>query len=143
MGVFSYVILGEPADAGALLVDPLPLDRFPGYGEKTLDPARWANLGTLLGLDPAITARMSNASPLAVGDPEEGPWVFEVPVELLDRVALLDGDAANAIARAWVEADRIVALGGVDYAHEALLRLVAAARRATSEKKHVLVRCDA
>jgi hypothetical protein len=139
MGTFSFVVLAEVSDAEALANSSSPLEQFSGYGEKALDPGRWARLAALLGFDQAATSRMANTTPLADGG-DDGPWVFEVPGDLLERVAQLDVAQAATTAQSWVAADRIMAIGGAGYASDVITRLSEAARRARIENKPVLVR---
>jgi hypothetical protein len=142
MGVFSYVVVANLDDAEELLGAADPLERFPGYGEKALDPARWAALARVIGFEPSSAQQMIASAPLAQREEDEGPWVFGIPPELLARVGQVQSTAIDTIARAWVDADRIIALGGVDYAREALRRLIDVAQRAIAEKRTVLVRCE-
>jgi len=139
MGVFSFVVLAEVSDAEALAHSSSPLEQFAGYGEKALDPGRWARLAALLGFDQAATSRMANTEPLTVGG-DDGPWVFEVPGDLLERVTQLDSAQTATTAQSWVTADRIMAIGGPAYACDVITRLSEAARRARIENKRVLVR---
>ena len=140
MSIFTFVVFAEIGDAESLVGSTSPLDQFPGYGEKALDPGRWAKLAALIGMDPTAASRMAQNPPVAVGDEEDGPWVFEVPRDLLDRVSELDAAGVATASKAWVDADRVMAIGGVTYAADVIKRLSDAAARSRAEGKHVLAR---
>jgi hypothetical protein len=132
MGVLSdYLLASESeAEAGA---DSIPLDspdRIPLKGIQHVEISRLQC--QLTGRE--WTPEVIDEYPIVFQGSEEGPWVFRLPAELVDRLARLAKDEIDAAATTWWSIDEFQPHGGLQGADLAdirtcLVRLAELAKR--------------
>jgi len=135
MGVLTDIIVARSTDAEAILETQVPSQRYPGFDAKGLDEAHLAALLGVLG--DADDDWADSLEPLAQAD-EEGPWLFELPAELVTQLAQLpDGEQAR-VAAAWGKTDEC-GEWAPELVRPMLEGLVKYARQATDEGKQLLM----
>ena len=72
---------------------------------------------------------------------EDGPWIFQLPDELIELLALLDANRTQRIAAAWARTDEWQLDGAPELADLARLleEVTALARQARAEHQEVFV----
>jgi hypothetical protein len=73
---------------------------------------------------------------------DEGPWVFDVPTELVKLIASLNAEQMRSVGEKWAATEEFspdIDDWPPDAVHQALKDLVALCKRSTSEGKSVLM----
>lgn len=102
MGVLTDIVMAGPRDAQRVLDSDNPSREFNGIDAKGIDPVK---LGTLYAVltgteyDPGFIGE-----PVAAGG-DEGPWVMEVPGDLVKRLAELDKGRLAAVGAEWAKTE--------------------------------------
>jgi hypothetical protein len=101
MGVLSDLVVAPVGDADRVAHAQVPSQVFDGIDIKGIDSVKFGILhslltgrafGDLLPLyDPAVTVS------------EEGPWVFQIPQDLVASLAGLDEPRKSEVARQWAK----------------------------------------
>ena len=137
MGVLTDIVVAASSQASEVLASNVPSDDFPGFDAKGLDQIMLATLWAFLtrtAYDPKWVTEM----PLVAGDEEEGPWVFQIPSPMTERLGALPETEWKHIADQWGQTEEMVGVPPENIA--ALLEnLVRFARQATAEQKHLLM----
>jgi len=129
VGISTNFFIATAADVRAMAYEaekPPPHKAHPTVESKGLYPELLEHLAELLDADGDM------------GEPErdwgkDGPWVFELPDELVSALSRLQGKALDEIARRWAD----TACVWVTVLGPLLSRLATLAARARSEKKGV------
>jgi hypothetical protein len=81
-------VVADRNDARQVCDAPCPSETFNGMEAKGIDPVK---LGTLYAVvtNAEYDPSWATVEPLCDGG-EEGPWVIEVPIDLVQRLAKLD-----------------------------------------------------
>jgi hypothetical protein len=99
MGVLSDLVVAPATDAERVARAEVPSRAFDGIDIKGIDSVK---LGTLHSL---LTGRtFEELLPLyepAVTVSDDGPWVFQIPRDLVALLSALDGPRKNEVARQW------------------------------------------
>ncbi len=96
-------VIADRRDAQRVCDAACPSEEFNGMDAKGIDPVK---LGTLLAkltnteYDPSA----ATGAPLCDGG-DEGPWVIEVPNDLVQRLAKLDANQIAAAAAKWAKTE--------------------------------------
>jgi hypothetical protein len=140
MGVLTDFVVMDRLDAQRVCESDCPCRDFAGMDAKGIDTVK---LGTLYAVltgkefDPLF---MMGGSLCSGG--EEGPWVFEVPTDLVRRLVDLTAKQLQSVAAKWAATEEF----SPKYDHwpaeavrQILEELAALCTRAVSEKKEVLM----
>jgi hypothetical protein len=104
MSVLTDFVIAGREDAQRVCDSTCPSKEFSGLDAKGIDTIK---LGTLYAhlteteFDPQF---IIGDDPLATGS-DEGPWVMEVPPDLVQRLAALDARELAAVAAKWAKTE--------------------------------------
>jgi hypothetical protein len=107
MGVLTDFVVADREDAQRVCDSDCPSQDFAGLDAKGIDTVK---LGTLYAIltggefDPSFMDRASLCS-----GGEEGPWVFEVPADLVQRLARLNARQLLSVAAQWAATEEFSA----------------------------------
>lgn len=143
MGVLSDLVLADRKDAERVGNSINPVAEFGGLEAKGIDGILLGELYCILDGSP----RTEDFVVDYMGDvlyqaSEHGPWVQEVPQELIEWLALVDDDQLRTVGQKWDECEEMVFNYGppVPDASLSFLREFAAlARQALAESKSILL----
>jgi hypothetical protein len=133
-------VVAERNDAQRVCDSGCPSEEFRGLAAKGVDPVK---LGTLYAIltgteyDPTF----ATDEPLCAGG-EEGPWVIEVPSDLVQRLAKLDAKQLGTAAAMWAKTEEFSPKYDnwpPELAHEVLEELGKLCSQAVAAKKSVLM----
>jgi hypothetical protein len=139
MGVLTDFVVMARTDAQRVCDSHCPSQDFAGLDAKGIDTVKLGTLhAVLIGgeFDPSF---MSGS--LCSGG-EDGPWVFEVPSDLVERLARLNAKELRAVAAKWAATEEFSPKYDnwpVEAVRQVLYEMAALCRRAVSEKKAVLM----
>jgi hypothetical protein len=102
MGVLTDFVAVPRNQADAVCASPCPSRDFNGTDAKGVDTIKLATLNALL-TDSEYSPSFMNDTVCSGGD--EGPWVFEVPSVLVDRLATLRDEDLGSVAGQWATTD--------------------------------------
>jgi len=138
MGVLTDIVVADRLDAQRVCNAANPSQEFSGLDAKGIDPVK---LGTLYGIltgtefDPSFVS----GEPLASGG-DEGPWIIEVPSELVQRLAKLDAKELADAAAKWAKtAEFSLDNWSQEDVHNILTELAKLCTKATAVQKSVLM----
>lgn len=140
MGVLTDFVVADRRDAQRVCDAACPSEEFSGLDAKGIDPVKLGTLYAILtetDFDPAFI----KDEPLAMGG-DDGPWVIEVPVDLVLRLAKLDAQGVAATAAKWANTDEFSPKYDnwpAEDVHELLAELVDLCAKAAAAKKSVLM----
>lgn len=106
MGVLTDFVIADRSDARRVLDSDCPCEDFGGLDAKGIDTVNLATLHAILtggDLDPSFMGK-----PTCSGG-ENGPWVIEVPPDLVRRLAGLDEAERRSGGRAWAATEEFSA----------------------------------
>jgi hypothetical protein len=138
MGVLTDIVVVDAEQAQDVLHAEVPSEAFPGFDAKGLDQIKLAVLRALLTGEEYDEEWVDNI-PLVAGDEAgDGPWVFQLPDDIV--AALADVPAADeaAIAAEWAESEEFAGWDG-ETVTGMLHELAALARRAGEANKKLLM----
>jgi len=131
-------VVASRDDAQRVCDSNCPSRDFSGIEAKGIDTVKLGTLHAMLtgeDFDPSFMDK----EPLCSGG-EEGPWVFEIPEDLVRRLAELNANQTVSVAAEWAKTEEFetdnwsaAAVGGV------LEELAGLCRRAEAEGKSVLM----
>lgn len=133
-------VIADREDARRVCDSACPSEEFNGLDAKGIDPVK---LGTLYAVltnteyDPSFTP----GTPLCDGG-EEGPWVIEVPNDLVERLGKLDAKQIGAVAAKWAKTEEFSPRYDnwpPEAVHEVLSDLAKLCVQASAAKKRVLM----
>jgi hypothetical protein len=99
MGVLTDFVVADRNDAQRVCDSDCPSQEFAGLDAKGIDAVKLGALHAILTggeLDPSF---MADGSVCSRG--EDGPWVFEVPADLVQRLARLNARQLRAVGAKW------------------------------------------
>jgi len=117
-----------------------PSEEFSGLDAKGIDTVKLGTLYAVLTEIEFDSAFMSG-DPLASGG-DEGPWVVEVPADLVQRLAKLDAKQLAAVAAKWAKTEEFSPQYDnwpAEAVHEVLAELVKLCTQAMAARKSVLL----
>jgi hypothetical protein len=138
MVVLSDILVADAEQAEEVLLAEVPSDSFPGFDAHGLDQPKLARLRALLTNEDFDPAWADNVALLASAAGDEGPWVFELPDDIVATLADLPPADEERVAVQWAGS---VELGGwsAAQAREVLRELTRCARRAGEANKKLLL----
>jgi len=129
VGVLSDLVVAPVDDAEKVAHADVPSRAFGGIDIKGIDTVKFGTLHSL------VTGRTFDEV-LALYDPvvevsDDGPWVFRIPEELVERLAALSEEEGRTVAAKWAATEEF-ALSGWDEAavSDGLVAICELARRA-------------
>jgi hypothetical protein len=139
MGVLTDFVVADWADAQRVCDSGCPSQDFSGLDAKGIDTVK---LGTLHAiLTGGAFDLFFMCDPLCSGG-KYGPWVFEVPADLVKRLAKLDARQLRSTATEWATTEEFSPKYD-DWPAEAVQQMLAdlagLCKRATAEGKAVLM----
>lgn len=107
MGVLTDLVLADESEAEAICKSMGPLQSWPGIDAKGIDHIKLGMLLSILTGEPYRDSFIDECVLLAE-EPEDGPWVYRVPEQLVGLLADLDGDRLTQTATAWSKIEEFV-----------------------------------
>jgi hypothetical protein len=99
MGVLSDLVVANEADAESVARAQVPSQKFGGIDIKGIDSVKFATLHSILTGRRFEELIPSYEPAFIVSD--DGPWVFRLPGELVDRLATLTDSERQSVADRW------------------------------------------
>jgi len=133
-------VIADRKDARRVCDAACPSDEFNGMDAKGIDPVKLGTLHAILTnteYDPSF----ATGEPLCDGG-DEGPWVIEVPIDLVQRLAKLDAKQLGAVAAKWAKTEEFSPKYDnwpADAVHEVLSDLAKLCAQAAATNKSVLM----
>lgn len=139
MGVLTDFVVVKRDDAQRVCQSLNPSKEFAGIDAKGIDTVR---LGTLYSILTGTTFNpVFMADPICQGS-DDGPWVLEVPNELMRMLAGLGANDLQSVGSRWAATEEFaLKYGGwpPEAVHRFLQELAAMCSQALSEDKAVLM----
>jgi hypothetical protein len=142
MGVLTDFVIADRTDAHRVCYSKCPSRDFTGLNVKGID------IVTLGALNAILTGGEFDPGFMDMGDGficcggEDGPWVFEVPADLVQRLAKLNEDQLVSAAIKWAATEEFspkYANWPIERVHQVLGDLTILCKRAAGERKSVLM----
>ncbi|MCG3181932.1 MAG: hypothetical protein BIFFINMI_04378 [Phycisphaerae bacterium] len=139
MGVLTDFIVANRAEAQRVFESSCPSTDFAGLDAKGIDTVK---LGTLHAILTGTQFDPTFISDTLVDGGEDGPWVFEVPMDLVQRLGKLDAQQLQTVGVKWAATEEFS--GKFDnWPSEAVLAVLqeisALCKRAVQEGKALLM----
>jgi hypothetical protein len=99
MGVLTDLVIADEGDAMSIANSQYPLGQFSGIDIKGVDSVKLTKLHSFLS-GTTFKELLIQYDPVAEAS-EDGPWVFILPTDLVDRLASLDEAGIASIATKW------------------------------------------
>lgn len=138
MGVLTDFVVADLADAQKVCDSSAPYRDFDGLDAKGIDPVKLDTLLAVLrgeAFHPVTHNLLSSRG-------EEGPWVFEVPPDLVQRLAALTAQQLEVTARQWAATEEFSPRYDnwpLEAVQEILNELAALSKRAVAQSKSILM----
>jgi hypothetical protein len=139
MGVLTDFVVVDRLDAQRVCDSMCPSRDFAGMDAKGIDTVK---LGTLHSVLTGDKFNPSFISETVCSGGDEGPWVFEVPPDLVHRVAKLDAPQVALVGKKWAATEEFSSKYSnwpVEAVQQMLQELVTLCNRAVDEGKAVLM----
>ena len=133
-------VIADRDDAQRVCDSVSPCEEFKGMDAKGIDPVKLGTLYAILA-DTEDVPDFADDEFLCDGG-EEGPWVMEVPTELVLRLVKLDATQIGAAATKWAKTEEFsseYANWPPDLVHDVLSDLAKLCAQAVAAKKSVLM----
>jgi len=140
MGVLTDFVVVDRRDAQRVCDSACPSKDFTGLDAKGIDPVKLATLYAVL-TDTEFNPSFISGDPLATGG-DEGPWVMEVPPDLVQHLAKLDTNGVAAAAAEWAKTEEFSPKYDnwpAEAVHEVLAELAELCGQAVAAKTSVLM----
>jgi hypothetical protein len=110
MGILTDLFVASATEIDDALVKDGPADRFPTVEAKSADDIKLTSLngistGRSSDIDDGGFDELSAEIPLIRHAGDEGPWVFQLPTQLLSAVAVADPERLTAINEEWAQTE--------------------------------------
>ncbi len=135
MGILTDFVIADVGYGNVVGESVNPSEHWPTLQSKGVETIKLATLFC------AITGReyhndIQASLELVGGDKDEGPWVFEVPAEMLEAIARVDPLQIQRVASEWASTEELkMDRWSVDDAAEFIQELSAHARKAGDSAK--------
>jgi hypothetical protein len=140
MGVLTDFVVTDRQDAQRVCDSDCPCKDFDGLDAKGIDTVKLGALYAIL-FGKEFDATFMLDSSLCSGR-DEGPWVFAVPTELVERLARLTAKQLQSVAAMWAATEQFSPKYDnwpAEAVRQILEELVGLCRRAVAERKDVLM----
>lgn len=138
MGIRTEIVIASRQDADRVAASTTPLADFDGFAAMGLDTVKLGTLANLLRGESSPDLPPESV-PFLAGNLEGGPWVFEVPTHVVQRLAAVNESDERSIGEAWARTDEFDRVPPADV-HALFNQLVQLAKRARSSTFSMLVR---
>jgi hypothetical protein len=141
MGLLTDFVVADPTDAPRVGASHCPSRDFAGVAAKGIDTVKLSKLHSALTCRPFDPTFMGNDA-LRFAAWEGGPWVFEMPTDLVRWLAQLGPEELPPVAAAWSKIEEFSPrydnwpAGAVQ---EVLSEIAALCRKAATENKVVFL----
>jgi hypothetical protein len=139
MGVLTDFVVADRADAQRVCDSDCPSQDFAGLDAKGIDTVKLSTLHAILTGGEFDASFMGDT--LCSGG-EDGPWVFEVPADLAQRLAKLGARQLRSVGAEWDATEEFSPKYDnwpAEAVQQVLRDLAALRRRAAGEGKAVLM----
>jgi hypothetical protein len=99
MGVLTDILVADRADSQRVCDSTCPSRDFAGLDAKGIDTTKIGKLDTILTGSEFKPSFMVDSECCSGG--EDGPWVFEVPSDLVRRIAMLTDTQLQSAGEKW------------------------------------------
>ena len=137
MGVLTDLIIADKNEAETVANSPTPWSEWKGFDAKGHNEITLGTLDCILRGADFSQAHLIDFPFLATAS-DEGPWVFEVPNELLLGLTRLDNYQITAIAAKWLETEEMDS-ATQDYAEDFIKEFQLLAKEAIDQNKPILM----
>ena len=106
MGVLSDLVVAPAGEAERVAQAQVPSETFGGIDIKGVDSVKFGTLHSIL-----TGQTFEELLPLyepVVTVSDDGPWVFQIPPDLVTRLAVLDDAETAGVARRWAATEEFV-----------------------------------
>jgi|HubBroStandDraft_6_1064221.scaffolds.fasta_scaffold337458_1 hypothetical protein len=137
MGMLIDIVVADPADAPRVGASTCPSREFTGVEAKGIDTVKLTKLHSVLTGRPFDPKFIGNDA-LRFDASEDGPWVFEVPADLVGQLAQLGAGELTSVANEWSKIEEFSAKYDnwpAAAVHEMLIGLMVLCRKAVAENK--------
>ena len=130
MGVLSELVVAPAGEAERVAQAEVPSQTFDGIDISGVDTVKFGTLHSIL-TGQSFEELLPLYDPVATVSEDDGPWVFQIPTELVTRLAALDDAGMAGIARQWAATEEFVLEGwGEDEAASVLSAISSQSKRA-------------
>ncbi|HET7458127.1 MAG TPA: hypothetical protein VFJ74_10795 [Gemmatimonadaceae bacterium] len=136
MGVLSDLVAAPSTAAEAIGRTRGPARQFGGIDIKGIDTIKLGMLHAMLTGETFESLFPAYDPVVSVSD--DGPWVFELPSALVQRLGALDEPALSATAASWARTEEFEADGWSPKDVHAVLRDICAVARQARSAEHSL-----
>jgi hypothetical protein len=139
MGVLTDFVIADRLDAQRVCDSLCPSQDFPGLDAKGIDTVM---LGTLHAILTGGEYDASFISDTLCSGGDDGPWVFEVPPDLVQRLAKLDATELASAGKQWAATEEFSPKYGnwpVEAVQQVLKELATLSKQAGGEGKAILM----
>jgi hypothetical protein len=139
MGVLTDFVVANRGDAQRVCNSTCPSQEFAGLDAKGIDMVK---LGELHALLTGGTVNRSFMGKSICSGGEDGPWVFEVPPDLVQRLVCLDTRQLVSVGERWAATEEFSPKYDnwpTEAVQQVLRDLAALCKRANDEGKAVLM----
>ncbi len=135
VGVLSDLVVAPAGSAEAILRAMVPSQQFDGIDVKGIDSVKLGTLHSILSGRTFEELLPEYAEVASGGD--EGPWVFELPADLVNRLSGLSADQSSQVSAQWALTEEFALDGWVEVDVTCALEAIAqlAARAAASDQR--------
>lgn len=140
MGVLTDFVVADREDAQRVCDAACPSEEFSGLDAKGIDPVKLGTLYAVLS-NTEFDLSFVSGDPLATGG-DHGPWVMEVPPDLIQRLAKLDTQGLTAAAAKWAKTEEFSPKydnWAAEAVHAVLAELAQLCAKAVATNKTVLM----
>jgi hypothetical protein len=137
MGVLTDFVVADPSDGERVAKSPCASREFDGLDAKGIDTVKLGKLYSILTGDPFDPSFPTNSG-LRFEGSEDGPWVFQVPPDMVERLAGLGASETESVARQWAQIQEFApkySNWSAAAVGQLLGQLAALCRKAVAEKK--------
>lgn len=107
MGILCDLVVAPAGDGERIAASLSPARTFGGIDIKGIDPVKFGTLHSMVTGRP-FKELFALYDPVAMAG-DEGPWVFQIPTDLITRLAALDETESAALSRRWAATEEFVA----------------------------------
>ena len=129
------LVLAQEGDIQLLADSTFPGDNWDAVDIKGIDPVKWGKLQLILTPDEDLMFIIDGFE-MVGGDEEEGPFVIEVPLDVIEALAPLKQEQLGELAAQWCEAPEMQRDGyDAEAALEALTDMQSMCEKAMTQEK--------
>jgi hypothetical protein len=109
MGVLSDLVVVPADEAERVAQAEVPSQTFGGIDIKGVDSVKFGTLHSIL-TGQSFEELLPLYEPVVTVS-DDGPWVFQIPPDLVTRLAALDDAGMAGVARQWAATEEFVLVG--------------------------------